>query len=213
MYTPAHFEIQDRAELVAFMRRYNFATIVTALPTGIPPGQACRPDKPELESSDRQTTGLTAAHAPLVVRESEGEITLVGHLSKAGLPTCFSDVLVIFTGPHAYVSPSLYESKLSVPTWNYTAVHAYGTARTVDAEAALMELVDAIEPAYRKQWDELPEEFRAKMAGGVTAFEIRVNRLEGKYKLSQNRPVPDQVRVAEAFDGTELGEFMRKIRR
>src|SRR2546430_2686417 len=106
MYTPAHFEIQDRAELIAFMRSYNFATLVTA--------------------SDGN---LNATHAPLVVRESGDEITLVGHLSKVGLPTCFSDVLVIFMGPHAYVSPSLYESKLSVPTWNYTAVHAYGTAR------------------------------------------------------------------------------------
>jgi transcriptional regulator len=190
MYTPAHFDIQDRAELVAFMRRYNFATIVSA-PEG----------------------NLTGAHAPLVVRESGGEITLVGHLSKAGLPACFSDVLVIFNGPHAYVSPSLYESTLSVPTWNYTAVHAYGTARPVDAEAALMELVNAMEPAYRKQWGELPEEFRAKMIGGVTAFEIPVKRLEGKYKLSQNRPVSDQLRVTEAFCETELGEFMRKIRR
>jgi transcriptional regulator len=190
MYTPAHFEIQDRAELIAFMRSYNFATLVTA-PDG----------------------NLNATHAPLVVRESGDEITLVGHLSKAGLPACFSDVLVIFTGPHAYVSPSLYESKLSVPTWNYTAVHAYGTARSIDAESALMELVNAVEPAYRTQWDELPAEFRAKMIGGVTAFEIPVTRLEGKYKLSQNRPVPDQLRVTEAFDGTELGEFMKKIRR
>ena len=187
MYTPAHFEIQDRAELVAFMRRYNFATLVT-----------------------NEGGNLTATHAPLVVRDGGNEMTLVGHLSKAGLPVCFSDVLVIFTGPHAYVSPSLYESKQSVPTWNYTAVHAYGKARAVDAEAALLELVNDIEPAYRKQWDELPAEFRAKMIAGVTAFEIQVNRLEGKYKLSQNRPVPDQLRVTEAFDGTELGEFMKK---
>lgn len=168
------------------MRRYNFATLVTL-----------------------RDGNLTATHAPLVVRESGDEITLVGHLSNAGLPTCFSDVLVIFTGPHAYISPSLYESKLSVPTWNYTAVHAHGTARTIDTEAALMELVNAMEPAYRKQWDELPEEFRAKMMGAVTAFEIRVKRLEGKYKLSQNRPPADRLRVTEAFDGTELGEFMK----
>ena len=186
MYTPAHFEVQDRAELVAFMRRYNFATLVTA-PDG----------------------NLTATHAPLVVRESGNDIALIGHLSKTGLPVCFSDVLAIFTGPHSYVSPSLYESKLSVPTWNYTAVHAHGIARAIDTEAALMELVNATEPAYRKQWDELPEQFRAKMIGGVTAFEIRVNRLEGKYKLSQNRPSADRIRVTEAFDGTELGEFMK----
>lgn len=187
MYTPAHFEIRDRAEMIAFMRRYNFATLVTA-PDGKP----------------------TATHAPLAVRENGGGITLVGHLSKAGLPVLFTDVLVIFTGPHAYVSPSLYESKLSVPTWNYTAVHAHGTARVVDTEPALMELVDAVEPAYRAQWDALPPEFREKMMAGVVAFEIRVVRLEGKYKLSQNRPPADRRRVAESFAGTELGEFMSR---
>ena len=189
MYTPAHFEIQDRAELVSFMRRYNFATLVFAA------GES-----------------LTAAHAPLVVRESEGGLTLAGHLSRAGLTSLFSDVLVIFTGPHAYISPSLYESKQSVPTWNYTAVHAYGKAHAVEAEPVLMELVDAMEPVYRQQWSALPEEYRARMIAAVIAFEIGVDRLEGKYKLSQNRPVEDQRRVSEAFRGTELGEFMQKAR-
>ena len=190
MYTPAHFEMQDRAELVGFMRRYNFATLVFTA-----------------------REKLTAAHAPLVVREHEGGITLVGHLSRAGLATLFSDVLVIFTGPHAYVSPSLYESKQSVPTWNYTAVHAYGTAHAIEPEPALMELVDVMEPRYHQQWSALPDEYRAKMMAAVVAFEIRVDRLEGKYKLSQNRPVEDQRRVTEAFEGTELGEFMQKVRR
>ena len=74
-----------------------------------------------------------------------------------------------------------------------------------------MMLIEASEPAYRQQWNELPEAFREKMIGGVTAFEIRVKKLEGKYKLSQNRPSADRVRVTQSFDGTELGEFMKKV--
>src|SRR5947209_17057312 len=100
MYIPAHFEVQDRGELVAFMRRYNFAAVVTA-----------------------RDGELTATHVPLVVREDASGISLVGHIARAnqtGVVNCSTELMAIFTGPHAYVSPSLYESKLSVPTWNYT---------------------------------------------------------------------------------------------
>lgn len=190
MYIPPHFEVQDRNELIRFMRRYNFAAVVTA-----------------------GNGELTATHLPLVVREDESGIALIGHVARAapaGIVNCSTELMAIFTGPHAYVSPSLYESKLSVPTWNYTAVHAYGNRTLIDPEPALMALVAATEPAYRKQWDELPDEFRLKMIGGVVAFEIRVTRLEGKYKLSQNRPAADRARVAESFAGTELGEFMNR---
>ncbi|MGA2599016.1 MAG: FMN-binding negative transcriptional regulator [Bryobacteraceae bacterium] len=191
MYTPAHFEVRDRDEIAAFMRRYNFAAIVMTLDGEI-----------------------TATHVPLVVRENAAELSLIGHFAKANpcsavLENC--EVLVIFTGPHDYVSPSLYDSKLSVPTWNYTAVHAYGTAGVIEAEPALMMLVEASEPAYREQWDALPVSFREKMIAGVTAFEIRVKKLEGKYKLSQNRPPADRARVAQAFEGSELGEFMKRV--
>ncbi len=191
MYTPAHFEVRDRDEIAAFMRRYNFAAVVMTL--------------------DGE---MTATHAPLVIRESAGDLSLIGHFARANPCSAAlenSDVLVIFTGPHDYVSPSLYDSKLSVPTWNYTAVHAYGTARVIEAEPALMILIEASEPAYRQQWDALPESFREKMIAGVTAFEIRVEKLEGKYKLSQNRPPADRARVAQSFEGKALGEFMKKV--
>ena len=191
VYTPAHFEVADREELLAFMRHYNFATLVS-----VHDGKA------------------TATHVPLVVQEDDNRVSLLGHVAKANehwksLATG-AEVLAIFTGPHGYVSPSLYESKLTVPTWNYTAVHAYGTAVIIDAEPALRALVETAEPGYRKQFDELPPEFRAKMIDGVVAFEIRVDRLEGKFKLSQNRPIGDQLSVAASFEGTELGEFMKE---
>jgi transcriptional regulator len=189
VYTPAHFEVGDRQEIVAFMRQYNFATLVS-----IHEGKA------------------TATHVPLVVRENADRVSLVGHVAKANhhwQSLAAAQVLAIFTGPHGYVSPSLYESKVAVPTWNYTAVHAYGTAALVEAEPALGALIETAEPGYRKQFDELPADFRAKMIDGVVAFEIRVDRLEGKFKLSQNRPIGDQLRVAAAFEGTDLGEFMK----
>jgi transcriptional regulator len=191
MYTPAHFEVVDRQEIVAFMRQYNFAAVVSV--------------------HDGKTT---ATHVPLVVHEDGGRLSLIGHVAKANNHwkslAGGGEVLVIFMGPHGYVSPSLYESKLAVPTWNYTAVHVNGTATIVDAEPALRALMEIAEPAYRIQFDELASDFRAKMIAGVAAFEIRVDRLEGKFKLSQNRPAGDQWRVAEAFEGTELGEFMKR---
>ncbi len=189
MYIPRHFAIEDRQELLAFMQRYNFAAIVTT-----------------------QDGAMTATHAPLLVRENGDGIYLTGHFARANdhwkAVASSHEILVLFTGPHAYISPSLYDSKAAVPTWNYAAVHAYGHGRIVDAEPALMALVEAMEPAYRQQWEQLPSEFRSKMISGVVAFEIQVGKLEGKFKLSQNRPMQDQLSVAEAFDGTELGALM-----
>ena len=194
MYIPAYFEVSDRAELVSFMRAHNFAAIVSM-----------------------HEGKLTATHVPLAIHDDADGIRFVGHFAKANShwQSIVSGVeaLVVFTGPHAYISPSLYESKLSVPTWNYTAVHAYAAGREIDATPALMELVEATDAGYRRQWDELTPEFRDKMLAAVVAFELRVTALEGKYKLSQNRPLADRLRVAEAHAGTELGEMMQKMAR
>jgi transcriptional regulator len=190
VYTPEHFLVDARQELLAFMRQYNFAALVSI--------------------HNRKTT---ATHVPLVIREADDRISLLGHVAKANdhwkSLADGAEVLVIFTGPHAYVSPSLYESKLAVPTWNYTAVHVYGTPTIIDAEPALRALIEISDPGYREQFDELPADFRTKMIAGVVAFEIQVDRLEGKFKLSQNRPIGDQLRVAEAFEHTELGDLMK----
>jgi transcriptional regulator len=87
-----------------------------------------------------------------------------------------------------------------VPTWNYIAVHAYGMPRIVETkEALLAELIAQYEPAHQQQWDSQTEKYKHGMLTGIVAFEIDVARLEGKYKLSQNRPEGDQRRVAEAL--------------
>ena len=191
MYTPEHFRVEDRRELAAFMRAHSFAALVSM-----------------------QADQLVATHLPFVVRESEsGGIELLAHMAKANEQWKAiegREVLTIFTGPHGYVSPALYESKLSVPTWNYAAVHAYGTVRLVSPVPVLEALIEELDPAYQKQWEELPEDFKAKATAGITAFEIAVERLEGKYKLSQNRPKIDQASVAAAYAGTELGDLMTR---
>lgn len=184
MYIPNANRVDDRAELVAFMGAHSFATLVSLVQ-----GE------------------LFATHLPLVVVQQGEQILLRGHLAKANphwqeLATQ-REILVIFQGPHAYISPSHYEKWESVPTWNYIAVHAYGSARLIQDEAGLLatltELITATEATYQQQWDSLPDKFRHGLLNGIVAFEIAVTRLEGKFKLSQNRPAGDQVRVATAL--------------
>jgi transcriptional regulator len=184
MYIPNANRVDDRAELIAFMGAHSFATLVSLVQ-----GE------------------LFATHLPLVVVQQGEQILLRGHLAKANphwqeLATQ-REILVIFQGPHAYISPSHYEKWESVPTWNYIAVHAYGSARLIQDEAGLLatltELIAASEATYQQQWDSLPEKFRHGMLTGIVAFEIAVTRLEGKFKLSQNRPAGDQARVATAL--------------
>ncbi len=183
MYIPKHFLVDERAELLRFMRAHPFAIIV---------------------SNDGDTP--IATHMPVVVAREE-PLTLWSHMALANPQwKTFEkerDVLVIFQGPHAYISPAYYNTKQSVPTWNYTAVHAYGTPKILaDDQAKLAVLAATFEvtdPHARQQWDEAPDDYRTRMLGGMIAFEIAVTRLEGKYKLSQNRERDEQVRVAEAL--------------
>lgn len=184
MYIPNANRVDEQAELLAFMQAHSFATLVSLVQ-----GE------------------LFATHLPLVIVEQEAQILVRGHLAKANphwqeLATQ-REVLVIFQGPHAYISPSHYEKWESVPTWNYIAVHAYGSARLIQDEAGLLatlaELIAATEATYQQQWDSLPDKFRHGLLNGIVAFEIAVTRLEGKFKLSQNRPAGDQVSVATAL--------------
>ena len=184
MYIPQANRVEEQAALLAFMQAHSFATLVSLVQ-----GE------------------LFATHLPLVIVAQGDQILVRGHLAKANphwqeLATQ-REVLVIFQGPHAYISPTHYEKWESVPTWNYIAVHAYGSARLIQDEAGLLaalgELIAANEATYQQQWDSLPDKFRHGMLNGIVAFEIAVTRLEGKFKLSQNRPAGDQVRVATAL--------------
>jgi len=205
MYVPASFREEDRAELTAFMRQHAFATVV---------------------SDAGESGGLTASHLPLLVeKEKDGGLILAGHMARAnpqwrGLDAG-SEVLVIFQGPHGYISPSWYETEQAVPTWNYTAVHAYGVPCVIEAADRLRTIVDAAveenERAFEMPWkgDELAPEFREKLLQAIVGFEIRVSRIEGKFKLGQNRPAEDVEGACQALEATgsqadaELARLMR----
>ena len=188
MYIPRHFEVTDTAWCHALMRAQSFATMITADDAGAP----------------------FATHLPILVDATRGPRgTLRGHVARAnphwrylaaGRPT-----LVVFAGAHAYVSPSWYATQPAVPTWNYVAVHATGTGALVeDAERVrtlLADLVHVYEGAGPGAWafEALAEDYVAGMQRGIVAFEIPIERLEGKAKLSQNRDAVDQGRTRDAL--------------
>ena len=183
MYIPKDFLVEDRAELLRFMRANMFAIIV----------------------SDDAGTPI-ATHMPVVVAREE-PLTLWSHIALANSQwKTFErggETLVIFQGPHAYISPSYYDTKQSVPTWNYAAVHVYGTPKILADDRLKLSVLAATfqvtEPQAQLQWDEAPADYRERLLAGMVAFEIAVTRLEGKYKLSQNRARDEQARVAEAL--------------
>ena len=183
MYIPKDFLIDDRAELLRFMRANMFAIIV----------------------SDDAGTPI-ATHMPVVVAREE-PLTLWSHLALANSQwKTFErggETLVIFQGPHAFISPSYYATKQSVPTWNYAVAHVYGTPKILTDDQSKLSVLAATfqvtEPQAQRQWDEAPADYRERLLAGMVAFEITVTRLEGKYKLSQNRTRDEQARIAEAL--------------
>lgn len=201
MYIPKHFEEKDKAKLVAFMKEYNFATMVN--------------------SAKKR---YWATHIPFLVFEKGDDIILRAHMAKANPQWANfkpdEEVLIIFQEPHSYISPTLYENKVSVPTWNYIAVHAYGVPVILPSDeekiALMLETFDAFESKFKHQWDTLPEDYKNELLAGIVAFELKVNSLEGKFKLSQNRTQGDRERIIdklEANDDTvksDIARFMKK---
>ena len=188
MYVPSHNRMDDRAGQLAFMRQYSFATLVT---------------------SD-SGAALKATHLPFVVVEQGAELRLVAHLARANPQwRDFADageVLVIFQGPHAYISPSLYQRHPSVPTWNYAAVHAHGSLRILESRedklAALRQLVMANDAPWLEEMERLPPDFLALKLEGIVAFEIAVTRLDARWKLSQDRSPQERRNIVEALNGS-----------
>lgn len=154
--------------------------------------------------------GPTATHVPMMLETGgDGEAALTGHMARANqhLETLANDpkALAVFSGPHAYVSPSWYEASPAVPTWNYVAVHAYGNVSLVEDPAALepmlTDLVHEYEDPRKTAWrmEDLPEEYRARRMKGIVGFRMAITRLDGKLKLSQNQSAGDAARVANAL--------------
>jgi len=154
--------------------------------------------------------GPTASHAPFLVERRDGRLVLQAHLARPNPQLAELDrggeALAIFQGPHAYVSPSWYLAGPAVPTWNYAAVHAYGGARLVTDPEWLRDMLRRLSQRHEAReetpWrmDELPENYLVSMLKGIVGVEIEVSRLEGKFKLSQNRPAADRPRIVAALE-------------
>jgi transcriptional regulator len=187
LYIPEFNRLKDTGAALGFMRANPFAIVVSA-GGGSP----------------------FATHIPVLATEAAGGIMLRGHVARANphwnMLEQDGETLAIFHGPHAYISPGLYGSRESVPTWNYAAVHAYGQARIFhEAEPlteVLLETIAVFEQAYLDQWRGLNENYRAKMLSNIVGFEIPVERLEAKFKLSQNRPRADQSRIIQSLESS-----------
>ena len=183
MYTPKFNQVTDRALLIEVMRTHSFAVLFGPL-------------------AGSATDCPAATHLPLVVKDEGEHGMLQGHFARANphwKSLTGQETLIVFSGPHSYVSPALYTEPLSVPTWNYIAVHAYGTLSLVEDDAGketlLAGLMAANEPAYADRWREMPEGFRRTMLAGIVGFRIPIARIEGKFKLSQNRSEGDRRNV------------------
>ena len=204
MYSPPYNRVEDRSELVDFMRRNSFALLVTAT-GGVP----------------------LASHLPVIIADGAAGIVIHSHMAKNNPQwqefyegENADEVLVVFAGPHAYVSPRWYEEKERVPTWNYAAVHAYGkvtvTTDRAAKHAAQRELVAQLDPQWLPKFDALRAEYVEGMLNGIVTFDIAVTRLETRWKLSQNRGRREQELIAAALDKSDdpsvraLAELTRK---
>lgn len=206
MYIPKKFSETDPGVLYAFMEQHNFAALVT-----VNNGQ------------------LLATHLPFALDRARGEHgTLVAHLARANPQwkdiSTDQEALVIFQGPHAYITPSWYEpNPTNVPTWNMTVVHAYGIPRLIENHdelyAMLTRLVNDHERGFESPWDiRNSEAYVHRAIDAVVGIEIPITRIEGKFKLSQNRSETDQQHVIEALSGSpnemdrQVGQLMDRRR-
>lgn len=188
MYNPAHFRIDDPIVIGEFLDRHNFALLV----------------------SDDGTAPI-ASHLPLLYERDDaagGAGRLLGHMARPN-PQWKSfrpdrEIMAVFSGPHAYVSPSWYATAPAVPTWNYAAVHAYGTPELIENDAAVLDVltrtVNRYESGRPRPWTmDLPADYLKNMMRGIVAFQVRLTRFDAKFKLNQNRSAEDRAGVAAAL--------------
>ena len=200
MYVRASHQPASDADVLQVIRQHMFATLVTTSPAG-----------------------MIASHLPFMIDESRGAMgTLLAHMAAANpqSATIGSDIeaLVMFLGPHGYISPSWYHDRATAPTWDYVAVHCYGVPRRHSGREALENierLVRVVEAASPRPWSmsELGEESVNALLRNVVSFEIPIERIEGKFKLNQGEK-PERTRAAisqlEQQGDDALAAYMRR---
>jgi len=186
MYNPPAFSENNRETLFDFIDQNSFGVLVS------------------------QHDGAPfATHLPFLTDRQSGEHGhLIAHFARANPQWTQAEgqkVLAIFSGPHAYISPTWYAVPNAVPTWNYTAVHVNGIFETISDPGVVMQVlnqtVTQFEDALEVPWTfDTSNDFYSKLAQQIVAFRIRITSIEGKWKLNQNRPVEQQERVARALE-------------
>ncbi len=184
MYTPNHFKEEDLESMFRLMEQQPFATLITT-PDSVP----------------------FVSHLPLMVERRGDKTVLIGHVAKANeqwqhFEQC-NQTLVIFHGPSVYISPSLYQTP-GVPTWNYVAVHAYGRPTLITDAARLHGIIEQLTSHHEQQratpWQ---PDYPPRLLDVIVGFEMEIERIEGKYKLSQNRPEVDRRNIIQALSVAE----------
>jgi transcriptional regulator len=187
MYIPAVFAEADLSSLHEFIRQNSFGLLVSSVES-LP----------------------FASHLPFLLDDAVGPHgTLVCHVARANphwQQAAGQTALAIFSGPHAYVSPTWYEAENVVPTWNYTTVHAYGKVEVVEDPAALLNIVQKMvhfyEQAMPRPWSFDPSStFAERTLAQIVGIRIEIAKIEGKWKLNQNHPVERRKNVIRAFQG------------
>jgi transcriptional regulator len=201
MYIPKFNEVTDKPKLFDFIHANSFATLVS-----------------------NSVAGPFASHLPLMLDASRGANGfLIGHMARANSQwnSIIGDVLAIFHGPHAYISPTWYGESGYVPTWNYAVVHAVGKLTLIEDKSRTAKIVEDLTAVYESgmpsPWTvDKGEKFQV-LLNGIVGFEIEITKLEGKWKLSQNHTVERRTRVVTALEQScdensrAIAELMRQI--
>lgn len=203
MYVPKEFQHNDINQLINEIRKIGFGILL----------------------SNNDEYRIEATHLPFLIQKNEDKLYLITHLAKPN-PQWKSidekESLVIFQGPHSYISASWYEEKNTVSTWNYTAIHAYGLVRTIENKDEIREIVlqttDFYEHGQEKKWQyEDHYEYVEKLLSGIVCLKIEITELIGKKKLSQNHTVERREKVINAlqnevkYDSKQIAELMKTL--
>lgn len=201
MYIPDINLTTDKTEIIAFMKQFSFATIITA-----------------------KDNFPTATHLPFIVSTKDEDIILTSHFSKANehwKNIENSNVLIIFSEPHAYISTKNYDTELNVPTWNYISIHAYGQGKLITDTEKIFDVlemtIDNYETSFKQQWNKFPIEYKLKMSKGIVAFEIIIKNLQAKKKLSQNRTEAEREKIIKTLLKSKvtneqlIAEYMKSV--
>lgn len=199
MYIPKHFQLNDEEMIYDFIKEYSFATLFS------------------------QHNGEPyATHLPLTL--NKGENALYGHFARPNeqwRDIGNQQVLVVFQGPHCYISPSWYETSMAVPTWNYVSIHIYGRLEVIENQKIIFDSLNDMVNKYEKpdssyNLNEIDSRFIEGMTKGIVAFKINITKIEAKAKLSQNHPVERQQLVIKQLENSseqnnlQIASLMKK---